>query len=112
MRHRWTLIMMSSVLWLGLAAPGITAASTGDLGAIIEGFVTRHFPEATSHLWIVNDTQWDGDEIIVDVHTIVMEKRQPIAIENRYLLLIVQGKLTAAQRIPLDNGPECQPEET
>lgn len=111
MQHRWNLVIIS-VLWLGLAMPGISVASSGDLGAIIEGFVTRHFPEATSHLWIVNDTQWDGDEMIVDVYTIVMEKQQPIAIENRYLLLIVQGKLTAAQRVPLEDGPECQPEET
>jgi len=110
MRNRWKLVIMS-VLWLGLVMPGVSAANTGDLGAIIEGFVTRHFPEATSHLWIVNDTQWDGNEMIVDVHTIVLEKQQPMAIENRYLLLIVQGKLTAAQRIPLENGPECQPEE-
>ncbi len=109
MRHRWILISVSALcLWL---VPQFSAASTGDLGAIIEGFVTRHFPEATSHLWIVNDTQWDGDEMVVDVHTIVVEKQQTEAIVNRYLLLIVGGKLAAAQRVPLENGPDCQPEE-
>lgn len=110
MRHRWILTILGA-LCLGFVAPGLSASSTGDLGAIIEGFVTRHFPEATSYLWIVNNTQWDGDEMIVDVHTIVREKQQPAAIENRYLLLIVQGKLTAAQRVPLENGPECQRDE-
>ena len=35
-----------------------------------------------------------------------------LLIRDRYLLLIVQGKLTAAQRVPLENGPECKPEET
>src|SRR3982751_6370984 len=110
MRHRVILIALACAC-LGVVVPGISAASQDDLGGIIEGFVTRHFPEATSHLWIVNDTQWDGDEMIVDVHTIVMEKHQPAATENRYLLLIVDGKLTAAQRVPLDTPSECRPEE-
>jgi len=110
MRHRVILIALACAC-LGVVVPGISVASQDDLGDIIEGFVTRHFPEATSHVWIVNDTQWDGDEMIVDVHTIVMEKQQPAATENRYLLLIVQGKLTAAQRVPLENPSECKPEE-
>jgi hypothetical protein len=105
-------ILLLSALLITLISPGWTYASTGDLGAIIEGFITRHFPDATSHLWVVNNTQWDGDEMIVDVQTYVVEKQQPAAIETRYLLLIVEGKLTAAQRIPLNGGPECQPEET
>ncbi len=104
-------LLLLSVFLICLISPGWTYASTGDLGAIIEGFVTRHFPDATSHLWIVNATQWDGDEMVVDVHTIVVEKPQTPAIENRYLLLIVEGKLTAAQRVPLEDGAECQPEE-
>ena len=110
MRHRFMLIAIGC-LCLMLVRPEVSAADADDLGAIIEGFVTRHFPDATSHLWIVNDTQWDGDEMIVDVHTIVMEKQQPAATENRYLLLIVHGKLTAAQRVPFDQSSDCQPEE-
>lgn len=105
-------LILLSMLLFSLMAPGWTNAGTGDLGAIIEGFVTRHFPDATSHMWVVNGTQWDGDEMVVDVQTIVMEKRQTTAIENRYLLLIIEGKLAAAQRIPLENGPECRREET
>ena len=109
MRHR--AILFSGLLLLS-ALPGLASASTGDLGAIIEGFITRHFPEATSHLWVVNSTQWDGDEMVVDVRTVVIERQQPAAIENRYLLLIVKGQLTAAQRIPLEDGADCQPAET
>jgi len=109
MRHPSILL---GILLFSLALPATSRASTGDLGAIIEGFVTRHFPDATTHLWVVNSTQWDGDEMIVDVQAYVVEKQQPTAIETRYLLLIVEGKLTAAQRIPLNDGTECQPEET
>jgi hypothetical protein len=105
-------LLILSVGFMCLFAPGWTSASTGDLGSIIEGFVTRHFPDATSHIWVMNSTQWDGDEMIVDVQTYVVEKQQPTTIENRYLLLIIAGKLTAAQQIPLDKEPECQSEET
>jgi len=81
------------------------------LGAIIESFVTRHFPDATSHVWIVNGTQWDGDEMVVDIRTVVVERQLPTPIENRYLLLIKEGKLTAVQRIPLEDGADCQSED-
>jgi hypothetical protein len=109
MHYRW--ILLSMVLF-SFAAPGLTLAGTGDLGAIIEGFITRHFPDATSHLWVVNSTQWDGDEMVVDVRTVVVEKQLPIPIENRYLLLIVKGKLAAMHRVPLEDGADCQPEQT
>lgn len=82
----------------------------GDLDAIIASFVSRQFPDATSHPWIFNDTQWDGDEMVVDVDAVVVEKQRP-SIENHYLLLIVKGERAAAQRIPLENGPDCQSEE-
>jgi hypothetical protein len=108
MRQR--LLLVAFLIQL-LIAPALTYANTTDLGAVIEGFITRHFPEATSHIWVMNGTQWDGDEMIVDVQTYVVEKQKPATIENRYLLLIVAGKLTAAQQIPLTDGTECQPEE-
>lgn len=108
---RRALILSTFLIYL-LIVPGLSDASPTDLGALIESFITRHFPEATSHLWVMNGTQWDGDEMIVDVQTYVVEKQQSTTIENRYLLLIVDGKLTAAQRIPMNDGTECQPEET
>lgn len=98
-------------LIMSLCLPTPTQATTVDLTLLIDTFVTRQFPEASSHLWIVNSTQWDGDEMIVDVNTIVVEKRQEAPLENRFLLLIIGGKLTATQSIPLDGSPECRPEE-
>jgi hypothetical protein len=107
--HPW---FFSTLLLFCLTVPGWVHAGTSELGAIIEGFVTRHFPDATSHMWVVNDTQWDGDEMVVDVYTYVVEKQLPAALENRYLLLIIAGKLTAVQRIPVESGADCQQEET
>ena len=79
---------------LGLALlPVQTMADTGDIGTIIESFVTKQFPDAANHFWIVNDTQWDG----------------PTA--SRFLLLIVDGRLRGIQNIPLDAEAECQKEQ-
>jgi len=110
MRPRFWLL--STLLFFTLTAPGLAHASTSELGTIIEDFVTRHFPDAISHVWIVNGTEWDGDEMVVDVRTMIVEKQLPAPIENRYLLLIKEGKLTAVQRIPLEDGADCQREET
>lgn len=100
------------LLSLALCLPAIAPASTGDIGSIIEGFVTHHFPDAASHFWVVNATQREGDEMIVDVNTVVVQRQQPRPVANRFLLLIVSGKLAAAQNIPLDTDADCRPEET
>ncbi len=97
---------------LGLAMlPLQTMADTGDIGTIIESFVTKQFPDAASHFWIVNDTQWDGDEMIVDMNAIVTERRQDVPTANRFLLLIVDGRLRGIQNIPLDAESQCQQEQ-
>lgn len=105
-------LLLLSLILLPLSSPSLSNASASKLGTIIESFITHHFPDATSHVWIVNGTEWDGDEMVVDIHTTVIEKPLPAPIENRYLLLIKEGKLTAAQRIPLDDGTDCRREET
>ena len=109
MRQR--ILLLSALLLISFASPGWTYASPGDLGTIIESFVTRHFPDATSHMWVMSSAQWDGDEMVVDLYTYVVEKQQTATLENRYLLLIVRGTLTAVQRIPFESGPDCQPED-
>ncbi len=98
---------IATTLWL--AAPA--DPSTGDLGSIIERFVTARFPDATSHFWVVNSAQWDEDELVVDVNTVVLERFKQEPTESRFLLLIVEGKVAGAQNIPLDSPSECQPEE-
>ncbi len=107
MRHKWTMLCFAALtLWLATPAE----PSTGDLGSIIERFVTSRFPDATSHFWVVNSTQWDDDEIVVDVNTVVQERFKQHPTESRFLLLIVEGKVAGAQNIPLDSPSDCQPE--
>ncbi|MBM4132754.1 MAG: hypothetical protein FJ245_03205 [Nitrospira sp.] len=109
MAIRW-MLLIGLVMSLWTAAP--LQAGSGDISTVIESFVTRQFPDASGHIWVVNGTQWQADnELVVDLHTIVMGRAGASPTENRFLLLIVSGKLAAAQTIPLD-GADCQPEHT
>jgi hypothetical protein len=50
--------------------------------------------------------------MIVDVHTIVKERRDDMEPTlSRFLLLIVAGELKGSQNVPLDPGADCQKEE-
>ncbi len=91
--------------------PSHAMTDVGDIGTIIENFITKQFPDAASHFWVVNDTQWDGDEMIVDMNTVVTDRRQTPPTESRFLLLIVEGRLRGIQNIPLDAAAECQKEQ-
>ena len=108
MRYRWILL---GTLLLASAWTSPTLASTGDIGSIVETFVVRQFPDAASHYWVINETQWDGDEMIVDLHTIVKERRDTEPTLSRFLLLIVAGELKGSQNVPLDPAADCQKEE-
>ena len=109
MRYRW--ILLGVLLWASTFTPP-TLASTGDLGSIVEKFVVRQFPDAASHYWVINETQWDGDEMIVDVHTIVTERRDREPTLSRFLLLIVAGELRGSQNVPLTPAEDCREEHT
>ncbi|HMW85842.1 MAG: hypothetical protein KF854_10960 [Nitrospira sp.] len=91
--------------------PSYAMTEVGDIGTIIESFITKQFPDAASHFWVVNDTQWDGDEMIVDMNTVVTDRREAPPTESRFLLLIVEGRLQGIQNIPLDAAAECQKEQ-
>jgi hypothetical protein len=111
MSHPTRLLLLWGCLTV-LFAPTLATADTGDIGAIIENFVVRQFPDASSHFWVVNDAQWDGDEIVVDVNAVIQPKQQPQVVSSRFLLLIVSGKLEAVQSVPSDGQPECKTDET
>ena len=108
MRSRW--ILLGSLLW-SLVCTWPSQASTGDIGSIVEKFVLRQFPDAASHYWVINQTQWDGDEMIVDVQAIVKDRRDTEPTLSRFLLLIVAGELKGSQNVPLDPAADCRTEE-
>jgi hypothetical protein len=99
---------LTATLLISVAAP----ADTGDLSGVIEGFMAKQYPGARSHFWVVNGTQWQAEnEVVVDVNAVVQDWADRPPTENRYLLLIVEGRLAAAQNIPVDAATDCQPEQ-
>ncbi len=109
MRYRW--VLLGTLLWVSTFTPPILA-STGDIGTIIEKFVVRQFPDSISHYWVIHETQWDGDEMIVDVQAVVKERRDTEPTQSRFLLLIVAGELKGSQNVPLEPEADCRAEET
>ena len=108
MGHQWIIL---SVLCGILTMPAFAQASTGDVGTIIETFIARQFPDAVGHYWVINGAQWEGDEMIVDVQTIVNERRATHPTLSHFLLLIVAGEIRGVQSLPLDPGADCRAEE-
>ena len=71
----------------------LAQASTGDVGIIIETFFVRQFPSADGREWVIKETPWDGDEMIVELHTIVNERRATEFTISYFLLQIVAGEI-------------------
>ena len=76
-----------------LTMPTPAQTSTDNVGAIIETFVVRQFLNAVGHYWVINETPWDEDEMIVDLHTIMNERCATEPTLSHFLLLIVAGEL-------------------
>ncbi|GKS59271.1 hypothetical protein YTPLAS18_27980 [Nitrospira sp.] len=109
-----TLLVAAFIACVSIAPLGGTPhvrASTEDLGSAIDDFVVHQFPQARAHHWVVNQTLVENEEVTVDVKAVVTVPSRTTPLEERFLLLFVKGKLAAAQFIPLDGDPECEPEQ-
>ncbi len=106
-----TFLSLWTVFGLGTTPPA--HAGTDDVSTVIEAFVSKQFPDAGSHFWVVNGFHWqEENELVVDFNAVVLRAAEQIPTENRYLILIVSGKLAGAQRIPLHDAVTCQPEQS
>lgn len=107
---RWVL---AGLLVLSCLISSPASAVPGDVPIIIESFIAKQFPGASSHFWVLNAAQWQTlDEMIVDFQAVVTKMAGDSPSQHRYLLLIVAGRLAGAQSIPLDVTTDCQPEQT
>ncbi len=100
----------------GMALSLSFSISTGTSSAVmpitIDHFVANLFPEASHYFWVVNDSKKETQrEIIVDINTFVTQKEGATLTENRFLLLILDGQIFAAQNIPLNATVDCGPDE-
>ena len=94
-----------------LSAP-VQAAAPG-IPATIDRFVAKLFPNAKHYFWIVNNAQTatETDEMILDLNAFVKDTYEGPLMENRYLILIMNGQILAAQHIPLDSNVDCGKDE-
>ncbi len=99
-----TLGIVLACLWLASPLPGQAA----DMSRVIDHFVAKQFPGATSYFWVINAAQQQTErEVIVDLNTVVTPRRGQQPVEARFLLLIVGETLAGSQHIPLDAKTEC-----
>ncbi len=104
------------LLVAGMALSFSFSVSTGTSSAImpitIDHFVAKLFPQANHYSWVVNDSKKEtAREIILDLNTFVTQKEGEAPVENRFLLLFLDGKILAAQNIPLNAIVDCGPPE-
>lgn len=97
---------------VSLSAAISSFASSPVPPVVIDHFVADLFPKASHYFWVVNATQKDTQrEIIVDLKTFVTPKEGDTLVETRFLLLIRDGEVFAAQNIPVNATVDCGKEE-
>ena len=109
MKHGIFFALSFLILTTVLAAP--TQTLPPSIPSVIEQFVSKIFPDASYHHWVVNNTQTETDtEMIVDVNTFTFmatKGSEKNLTENRFLLLVLDGQIRGAQKIPLGAEVDC-----
>jgi len=108
MRHIPTLI----ILCLLVLTPSEGKSAYSEVSMAIDQFVSQLYPKGSHYFWVINDTTSEfSNEIIVDIHTELQVNSEEDAQPNRFLLLLVKGKLIGAQQIPVGAKVDCHSEE-
>lgn len=91
--------------------PTVSESAPSDVSLAIDQFVSQVYPKGSRYFWVINDTTSDvPNEIIVDVNTELQVNSEEDPQTNRFLLLLVKGKLIGAQHIPLGAKIDCHSE--
>jgi hypothetical protein len=102
-----TAIVLSLVL-----APNVSESAYPTVSSVIDQFVSQVYPKGSRYFWVINDTTSDvTNEIIVDINTELQVNSEEDPQTNRFLLLLVKGKLIGAQQISLGAKVDCHSEE-
>ena len=109
MKHGIFLALSFLLLTTVLAEPIQTLPHIVPL--VIDQFVSSIFPDASYRHWVVNDAQAETDaEMIIDVNTFTLatiKGSDKSLKENRFLLLVLDGHIRGAQKIPLGTEVDC-----
>ena len=95
-----------------LLSPTVTESAYPEVTSEIDQFVSQVYPKGSRYFWVINDTTSDVlNEIIVDINTELQVGSQEDPQTNRFLLLVVKGKLVGAQQISLGANVDCHSDE-
>ncbi len=102
-----------TVFLLSLAlGPNVSESAQPTVSSVIDQFVSQIYPKGSHYFWVINDTTSDvSNEIIVDINTELQVSSEEDPQPNRFLLLLVKGKLVGAQQIPLGANVDCHSDE-
>ncbi|MBA3967539.1 MAG: hypothetical protein H0X47_17535 [Nitrospirales bacterium] len=100
-------LALSLVLFSSTSTSAYPSISTA-----IDRFVSTLYPKGSHYFWVINNTTPQSpEEMIVDLNTSVRNLPEEAPTESRFLLLVVEGELLAAQKIPLNANVDCRSEE-
>ena len=109
MKIKTPFVLLAALLMWG---PAAGLANPSPVSTEIDDFVSNIYPKGSHYFWIINDSKAETQhELIVDLNTAVQDRIGEEYGKGRFLLLLVDGKLMAAQRIPLGAKVNCKNEE-
>ena len=101
------------IVFLGILMGGASLglANSSHVSTEVNNFVAKIYPKGSHYFWIINDAKAETQrELILDINTVIRDTIGEERGKGRFLLFLVDGKLFAAQRIPLDAEVECSKE--
>ena len=108
MRVNTVLILLLAIL-MGGVSTGL--ANPSHVSTEVNEFVAKIYPKGSHYFWIINEAKAETQrELILDINTVIRDTIGEERGKGRFLLLLVDGKLFAAQRIPLGAKVECEKE--
>ena len=109
MRMHTVLILSLAIFLMGGTSIGLTNST--QVSTEINEFVAKLYPKGSHYFWIINNAKAETQrELILDINTVLRDLIGEERGKGRFLLLLVDGKLFAAQRIPLEANVECAKE--
>ena len=97
---------------LFVVTPSISQSAYPEVSLAIDQFVAQVYPKGSRYFWVINDTTSEiSNEMIVDINTELQVNSGEDSQPNRFLLLLVKGKLVGAQQISLEAKVDCHSDE-
>jgi hypothetical protein len=108
MRYLPILILLISVVFI----PSVGKSAHPSITITIDRFVSNLYPKGSHYFWVINATTTESpEEMIIDINTSLRNLPEEVPMESRFLLLVKEGELLAAQKISLDANVDCSNDE-